>query len=77
MTESWLVPVVVELHPLEGARARLLITWATGLRGKMDGSTRTVKEAQVILLEAMSAQAPVNASRWPALKIGSGFEHDW
>jgi len=51
--DLWLVPVVVELHQLDGDRARLLITWASGTRGKMDA---LVKEAQVILLEAIAAQ---------------------
>ena len=77
MADCWLVLVVVELHQIDGGRARLLVTFATGFRGKMDGPIRTVKEAQVILLEAMSAQAMVNVGRWPTMKVGSGMEFDW
>ena len=48
MADCWLVLVVVELHQIDGGRARLLVTFATGFRGKMDGPIRTVKDRNVI-----------------------------
>ena len=45
-----------------------------GLTRKVDGPIREVKAAQVVLLEALSAQSMVNVSRWPAMKVGTGME---
>ena len=73
----YLVPATVELTPLDGKRARLLVLWTNGQRGKMDGLADEVRKAQTILLQAMSEQSTVNVGQWPAMKVGSGMEWNW
>ena len=73
----YLVPATVELSHLDGTRFRLLVVWTNGQRGKWDGPDTEVRPCHQTLLAAMSAQATVDVSRWPKLRIGSGFERDW
>ena len=78
MTDSLcLVPATVELTPLDGKRARLSVLWTNGQRGKWDGPQADVRECQTQLLQAMAAQSPIDVTKFPELKIGSGFEYDW
>jgi len=64
----YLVLATVELTLLDGKRARLLVLWTNGQRGKMDGLADEEGKAQTILLQAMSEQSTVNVSQWPAIK---------
>ena len=77
VADIWLVPASVEHFPLEGRRARLSVLWSNGQRAKLEGSADAMREAQSILLQAMTEQATVNVAQWPDMKIGSGREWNW
>ena len=73
----YLVPARVEHFPLSNGKSRLSVLWSNGQRGKLDGPHAEIRDAQSILLQAMTEQAMINVAQWPAMKIGSGYEHDW
>jgi len=77
LPDTWLIPATVEVFPLDGGRARLSVLFTSGSRGKLDGRAEDIREIQTVMLGAMSAQTVVNVGQWPAMKIGSGYEHDW
>lgn len=73
----WLIPGTVTLHPLRNGQAQLSILFTNGKRGKLLGPEAELLEVQTALLEAMAANRSVNLNRWPAMKIGTGYELDW
>jgi hypothetical protein len=73
----WLVLASVELFPLNPGRARLSILFTNGQRRKLEGSADDMRDAHIMLLDAMAAQSPVALLMWPKLRVGSGFEWDW
>ena len=73
MTDSrYLVPATVELFPLDPGRARLSILFTNGQRVKLEGSADEMRDVQIMLLDAMAAQSPVDLSMWPKLRVGQG-----
>jgi hypothetical protein len=73
---SYLIPATVEFFPLSNGQSRLSI-WTNGQRGKLEGHEAEMRQAQDILLQAMTEQATINIAQWSGMKIGSGYEHDW
>jgi hypothetical protein len=43
----------------------------------LEGPQRDIREAQNVLLQAMTEQATINVAQWPGMKVGSGYKHDW
>lgn len=78
MGESrFLVPAAVEHCPLPNGHSRLSILWSNGQRGKLEGPEADMRKVHDILLQAMTEQTMINVARWPGMKVGNGYEHDW